>query len=492
MSTRLVLGCGGVGRGLIDSSEKPDEWVVVCPDPTLVETLREERIQAVAGDPTDRTLLAGLDVAPSVVFVAGDRSDQNVEALECARDRFPDAVRLVYAGDDPAPPYREAMDDLAHLVVDPATALAERVVTESATPRADNARLLRRQLRRIDGRLAIVMHDNPDPDAIASAVALADIAAAMGVEAEPCYYGEISHQENRAMVNLLEFDLRNLDLRSPLDYEAFALVDHSRPGVNDQLPPDLTVDIVIDHHPPRGPVSGRFVDLREMAGATSTVLTEYLERLVDEIDPRTATALLFGIRVDTKDFTREVSALDFSAAATLLPHVDTRALNRIEEPTVDGETMNTIARAIKNRSRHGSVVVSSAGEITSRDALPQAADQLLTIEGVRTTLVFGFMDQQVFLSARSRGGSVDLGETMRDAFAPIGSAGGHSDMAGAQLEIGVLGGVEDDDIHTDAILSAVEEVVRNRFLESIDSQPGTPVGSYTRESELLFSPGGPD
>lgn len=297
------------------------------------------------------------------------------------------------------------------------------------------------------------------------------------------------------MVNLLEIDLENLSEPDDIDgYDAVALVDHSRPGINDGLSPDLEVDIVIDHHPPRGPVAGRFVDLRTIAGATSTVLAEYVERFGIEFDVRTATALLYGIRVDTNDFTRETSALDFRAAASLRPHVDADLLERIEQPTIDGETFETIARAIKRRVRFDDVVVASAGSIASRDALPQAADRLLSMGGVKTTLVYGFLGEMVYLSARSRDAELDLGEAIRDAFEPIGSAGGHSDMAGAQLEIGVLGTVEDDApagvAHADAIVEAVEDVVENRFVEAIEGQPGAPVGSYTRESELLFESDG--
>jgi nanoRNase/pAp phosphatase (c-di-AMP/oligoRNAs hydrolase) len=385
---------------------------------------------------------------------------------------------------------RAVFERLADYVVDAPSAVADRVCDLTVNRSAAAAIHLRRRLSSIDGPLAVVMHDNPDPDAIASAVALVGLAESVGVAADACYFGQISHQENRAMVNLLDLDLRNLDPDESLEtFGAIALVDHSRPGVNDQLPPDYPVDVVIDHHPPRGPVPGDFVDIREDAGATSTVLTEYLARFDVEIDRRTATALLYGIRIDTNDFSREVSPTDFGAVAFLLPYVDADVLQQVETPSVDGETYDTIARAIKKRVQRDSVVVSSAGRIANRDALPQAAEQLLNMEGVNTTLVFGFMDEMVFLSARSRAGDVDLGETLRDAFDPIGSAGGHADMAGAQLEIGILGG-SNDEMDVESIVSVVEDVITDRFFEAMRTRPGTPVGAYSRASEWLFVPNG--
>ncbi|SDJ89573.1 DHH family phosphoesterase [Natronorubrum texcoconense] len=491
MVFRLVLGCGTVGRQVVEqiperTGDARDRLLVVTEDESVVETLRDESIPAWCADPTDPAVIANIE-QPDVIFVASDRTDVNRAALERARERFPTASIVAYLGGNVASSDRTQFERFADHVVDAKRAMVDHIIDGVARPSAGAAIGLRKQLSTIDGRLAVVMHDNPDPDAIASAVALVDIAAEVGVDADACYFGDISHQENRAMVNLLELDLRNLSHEDSLEeYDAFALVDHSRPGVNDQLPEDLHVDIVIDHHPPRGPVPGEFVDLREHAGATSTVMTDYLDRFGLEPRRATATALLYGIRIDTNDFTREVSPADFEAASILWPHVETSVLRQIEQPTVEGETLDTIARAIKNRIQRDSVAVASVGQLANRDALPQAADQLLSIEGVETTLVFGFRDEMVFLSARSRASDVDLGETLRDAFDRIGSAGGHADMAGAQLEIGILGSADDED-EVESIVSVVEEVITNRFFEAIESRPGVSVGAYTQTSEWLFS-----
>ncbi len=484
----LVLGCGAICRQItLRLSERGGgRLLAITDDESVVETLRDESVPARRADPADPETIATVDT-PDVIFVAGDRTDVNRAALEAARDRFPDASIVAYVGGNATAADRERFAELADRLVDPSSAIAERVLEDAASPSAEAAIELRELLSGIDGRLAVVAHDNPDPDAIASAVALVDIADFVGVGADACYFGDISHQENRAMVNLLDLDLRNLDPGDSLEeYAAFALVDHSRPGVNDQLPVDLRPDIVIDHHPPRGPVPGEFVDLRQGAGATSTVLTEYVDRFDLPFDPSTATALLYGIRVDTNDFTREVSPADFRAASRLYSHVDTSLLRQIEQPSLEGDTLETIARAIKNRDQRDSVAVASVGRIGDRDALPQAADQLLAMEGVETTLVFGFDGEMVYLSARSRAADVDLGETLRDAFDRIGSAGGHADMAGAQLEIGILGSADGEE-EIESIVSVVEEVITNRFYEALETRPGVPVGAYTQTSEWLFT-----
>jgi len=462
MADRLVLGSGSPGHSIVETlHDRPGRVRVVTADEGWGETFLEAGIAVEVADPTDPATLRELD-APEVVVVADDDPDRNVRLAATAREVFPDVLLVAYAGWD-GTEGAVALGDIADRVVDPGRATAGFLLERVG---GDGLRLrqLQRVLRGIDD-LAVVTHDNPDPDAIGSAVALARLAERVGCGTDVCYYGDITHQENRAFVNLLGFDLTNLGPDADLSaYDGFALVDHSRPGVNDQLPGDLAVDVVIDHHPPRSPVEARFVDLRSEVGATSTLLVDYLEHLCVPFAEDVATGLLFGIRVDTKGFTRETSRADFEAAATLLPHADLGTLERIESPSISPETFATIADAIRNRRHAQRTILSCVGLLSDRDALAQAADRLLTMEDVTTSLVYGFRDGTIYVSARSRGSEVDLGETLRDAFGRIGSAGGHADMGGAQIRLGVL---EAADAREESLTEVVEAVVTNRFLDAL-------------------------
>ncbi|MHB9286682.1 DHH family phosphoesterase [Halobacteriales archaeon Cl-PHB] len=465
MVRRVVLGSGSLAQTVAESLlDRPGSLHVVATDEGRASTLRDEGIDVALGDPTDPQTLAELDAA-GVVVVADDDYETNLAATRIVRTSFPDAHVVAYTGteyvSDPAD-----LEAVADQVVDPGRATTDFLM-ERVGDAGLHLRQLHRVLRGID-RLAVVTHDNPDPDAIASAVALGRIAEAVGCDVDVCYFGDITHQENRAFVNLLQFDLTNLEQGDVLDtYDGVALVDHSRPGVNDGLPEGLQVDVVIDHHPPRAPVEARFVDLRSEVGATSTLLVDYLEYFGLDLTEDVATGLLFGIRVDTKEFTREVSPADFEAAGVLLPHADLGMLERIEAPSISADTLETIATAIGNRRQEGQVLLSCVGRLSQRDALAQAADRLLTLDGVTTTLVYGVLDGTIYASARSRGSGVDLGETLRDAFGQIGSAGGHADMAGAQITLGVLDEVEDRD---ESLMEIVEAVVSERFLEELEAR----------------------
>ena len=468
MARRLLLGCSAVGNTLVERTrQEHGELVAITDDTGWVSTFRDRNVTTVEADPTDAS--AYPDRA-SVVLVASDDPARNVAAAEAARHRYPDAMIVAHVGTEPTASQRSALEAVADRVVDPVEALVDRV--EHATGADDEERppRLLSTLRELSGPLLVVAHDNPDPDAIASAIGLARIADVVGVPADPCYGGEIAHQENRAMVNLLGLSLSTFDDIDLEDYDGVALVDHSRAGINDSLPEEHPVDIVVDHHPPRGPVAGSFVDIRPDAGATSTLIEEYLSRLGVEPDRQLATALLYGIRVDTKDFTRLTSIPDFEAAAALSPLADESTLERVESPSVSQETLRVLAGAIESRDVRGSTVSSCVGEISDRDTLAQAAERLLDIEGVTVTFVYGYMDGVIYASARSRGADLDVGELLRDALDPVGSAGGHATMAGAQVPLGILEEVSE----SESLAEVVEAFVAGRFFEALDDAPTQP------------------
>ena len=478
MVERLILGSGSLVSTVASDADGPVR--VVTPDDQLASTLQESGIRVDMLDPTDAESLSAFDA--DLVFVLEDSEAASLAAARAVRTALPDAYLVAYAGQDGRP--ETPLSAVADRLLDSGQAVATEVLASVSEPQLPR---LWQVLRDID-RLAVVAHDNPDPDAIASGVALARLAREVDCEAEVCYYGNISHQENRAFVNLLDLSLRNLDPDATLDsFDGVALVDHARAGVNDQLSPDTPVDIVIDHHSTRGPVEASFVDVRSEVGATCTLLVEYLERARREPQADVATALLFGIQVDTDGFKRGVAAQDFEAAAALVETADLEIITRMESPSIDWGTFDVLARAISDRRVEGNVSLSFVGAIRNRDALPQAADKLLNIGDIGTTVVYGIIEGTVYVSARSRADELDLGETVREAFGEIGSAGGHVNMAGAQIDLGLVGDLED----ADSLVPLVELLVADRFLGVVDGDTPQPsLQSTLAESDWVDGPDG--
>lgn len=222
------------------------------------------------------------------------------------------------------------------------------------------------------------------------------------------------------------------------------------------------------------------MDLREDVGATSSMMAEYLQQLEIDIDETLATALLYGIRTDTNDFTRKVSETDFDAAGILWGKADHESLRRVENPSLSRDTLGTIGDAIAQRHVQGSILSSCVGEINTPDALAQAADLLLQMEGIDVLLVYGLTDDVVHASARARPNvpGVDLADIMREAFDPIGTAGGHEEMAGAQIPVGMLGTVGGD--HGEVLVEVIREVIDERFFETVEGRLGRR-GQFSRK-----------
>lgn len=313
-------------------------------------------------------------------------------------------------------------------------------------------------------RLAVVCHDNPDPDCMASGLALERIANTVGVsDVTFVYSGDVSHQQNRVFVNSLDIDLETFDEVDVDDHDTIALVDGSMPGENNGLPPGADVDIVIDHHPGEGPEAA-FVAKHEGASSTAIVLVEYLYTLGVQPEPELATAMLFAIRRETLDFIRNMTGKEYLAASFLHPSVDKDLLQKMNNPPLSEITVDAISTAIQTRTVQSAYLVANVGRTTERDALPQAADYLLNLEGIKTVLVFGINEGTIEVSARSTDTRVDLGVILEDVFGDLGDAGGHDDMAAAKIPMGLYAdGCSGES--EEQLLEITESLIERRFFQ---------------------------
>jgi nanoRNase/pAp phosphatase (c-di-AMP/oligoRNAs hydrolase) len=294
--------------------------------------------------------------------------------------------------------------------------------------------------------LAVFLHDDPDPDTMASGMALMRICAANRVGCTLYYGGEISRPDNRLMASMLGARLVGLGSAQEAaavmaSHDKSALIEASVPGQNNILPPSSRVDIIIDHHPlhPGTQPDAEMVDIRPNMGAAATILTGYLRRLWIRPDPPLAAAMLYAIKVDTGDLTRNVDPEDLAATVYLAEHADLRLIRRFEAPPMPDSTAEAMARAVLDRELVGGHMLAFAGTIRDREALAQAADFLMRLDGVTAAVVSGILRDRIYVSARSADPSVDVGRLLHAAFGKAGSAGGHATAAGAQIPLGALG-----------------------------------------------------
>jgi len=125
-------------------------------------------------------------------------------------------------------------------------------------PRLPGSKAKVNKLARLLGgrpRALILVHDNPDPDAMAGDLALSRLVDSFD-STEPLilYGGIIGRAENRNMVAALRIPLRAMAEVEVRPDDAVILVD-TQPGFgNNSLPRGADVLGVIDHHSARRPI----------------------------------------------------------------------------------------------------------------------------------------------------------------------------------------------------------------------------------------------
>lgn len=285
----------------------------------------------------------------------------------------------------------------------------------------------------------VLTHDNPDPDSMASAVALAAVLhSRLGIPTDVAYGGIIGRAENAAFVRVLKLPIVPISQIDFDHYDLFALVDTQQPVKNHALPESRTADIVIDHHPTRDErVHNPFADLGSGSyGATSTLLTEYLRAARIEPPPELATALYYGIKADTRDLERQTLDPDVDCYLWLFPRIDRNLLAEIEHPQLPLRYFRLYHQAIEKARLYTGAVITDLGEVYSPDLVAEVAERLSFLEGSKWSLASGSFRSQLYLSLRCSDRRMNAGRLIREVCEGFGgSAGGHGSMAGARIPL---------------------------------------------------------
>ena len=308
--------------------------------------------------------------------------------------------------------------------------------------------------------MLIVIQNNPDPDAIAAAAALREIANERhGISCSIAHAGTVGRAENQELLRYLGLNARALGELEPERFDRIGMVD-AQPGAgNVTFDPTIRLDVVIDHHPIRKETrSARFTDIRSRYGATSTILYEYLREARIEVPTPIATALVYGIRSDTQDLGRESTRADVEAFLALYPLANAKVLGRIVSAPLPRGYFSKLRRAIDNATIYGTRIASYLGSLESPEMVAEAADLLLRVENVRWSLGIGLIDGWLHVSLRTIEKDADAGKVARNLGGRRGFGGGHQSLAAAQIPL------PEDVTTAKQIQRSVRDIVR-RFLK---------------------------
>lgn len=353
---------------------------------------------------------------------------------------------------------------------------------------------LKQMLERHRGRRQLViLQDFPDPDALSSAWAYKLIAQPYNIQCDIVYAGALSHQENIALVKLTGLPLQRLPIdaaktKDLSTYSGVVLIDNQ--GTTSQLTPlilaaGVPIAAVIDHHSLQGELNAEFIDLRPQTRATATILTQYLQAGLLNLDSsisqhvKCATALMHGLRSDTNSL-RLAEEEDFFAAAYLSRFYDPQLLNAVLQSSRSKRVMDVIERSLRNRMVQNNFSIAGVGYLRydDRDAIPQAADFLVTEENVHTAVVYGIVhdeDEEIEVaigSLRTTKITLDPDEFIKEAFGRDAEGrffgGGRSQAGGFEIPMGFLSGGNENSDYAKLKWEVFDTQIKQKLLKLVN------------------------
>ena len=216
-------------------------------------------------------------------------------------------------------------------------------------------------------RVLILLHNEPDPDALASGLALRNVLHRTKTTAIIGAMQGVTRPENLRMINLLDLHVEPVTPALLSEFDRVALVDVQPHYFGHQID---HVDLVIDHHPEQTGHAAVFKDIRPEYGSTSTILTEHLRAVDVNISERTATAMLYAIKSDTLFFNRQTDPVDLEAFSYLYPLANAQLIRKMEGAEITKERLEYVIKAYKIGSLADQVFCAFIGRHPGKTSSP--------------------------------------------------------------------------------------------------------------------------
>jgi nanoRNase/pAp phosphatase (c-di-AMP/oligoRNAs hydrolase) len=191
---------------------------------------------------------------------------------------------------------------------------------------------------------------------------------------------------------------------------------------------------VIDHHAMRPETRGAEVAIVEPNyGATSSLVAEMLLSKDLQIPTDLATGLYYGIKSETLDLARDATETDVEVYRELEKRMDRRMLARIESGRVPRDYFTEVLTVLSTAVITRPWITADLGLLRVPDMVPEMADFLLRMEGIRWSCVMGDYQDTLYVSIRTSDPDANAGAAIRQSMGGMGSSGGHASMGGGQV-----------------------------------------------------------
>ncbi len=327
-------------------------------------------------------------------------------------------------------------------------------------------------------RVFIQTHNFPDPDAIASAFGLQVLLERFKIPTTICHHGNI---ERTATANMVaEFGIQmtvDADLKDMTSDDYIITVDSQKGNANIL---DLVGDEVacIDHHPSFCPADYKYRDIR-LVGSCSTLIADYYMSYKMDMPQDVATALLYGLKMDTADFTRGVTELDVEVFRYLFPLADNHLIRRFQSGVLQYDELEAFVDSMKNIDIFNGVAFAFLNFQCADAFVATVSDFILNLDVVNFAVVYSRREKGFKFSVRSELDELNAGTIAAKALSAVGSGGGHKSMAGGFAEESKLLDISIE----------FNRVIQNLFLDVIDGfrpKAEEPKEELVQESEEVM------
>jgi nanoRNase/pAp phosphatase (c-di-AMP/oligoRNAs hydrolase) len=314
------------------------------------------------------------------------------------------------------------------------------------------------------GRVLVMPHDHPDPDALASAAGLQLLLQKRyGLQGVILFTGTTDRAENQEMMRHFRYRWTSPGkVKTPRRPMPAVFVDTAPWSGNVTVPGFAKPVAVVDHHPTRGRKNkeGLFADIRSGAGATATMVYQYLKGA--EIQPPRwlATLITYAILTETLDLSRDCTEEDLNAYTAMLARANLRTLGRIRHAPLTREYFAHLSEATREAQVFGRVAFTHLHEVSQSAIVAEVADLLLRLERITWSFCTAWQKDRLLVSMRSASAGADCGRVLRKAIGSRGSGGGHRQMAAGYLNVKGLNPAARSALHQEFVAGLLKVIER--------------------------------
>ncbi len=284
--------------------------------------------------------------------------------------------------------------------------------------------------------IAVVSHNNPDPDAISSGWAIAVLLEnKLNKRVNVLAGGAVWRAENLRMIELLKPPVTLVDRWSPEPNVGVVLIDCA-PTANNHLLGELGIEpaAVIDHHEVgRRRFRVGFRDIRPRVAALSSIAAEYLKDQKVEPGARLATSLMYAINTETTGWQAVFSPTDRRAISWLHGFYDPAWFSDIQNAPLSREYFGDLLLSLEKTFIYEDTALCFLPRANGAEIAAEVADLLLRCNGVERVLCAALVGEDLLISARTSRVGGDAVSLLTKTLKKVGFSGGHRHRAGGKV-----------------------------------------------------------